>query len=202
MSLALEVHPHLLRAVEASGVREFHLAPVVGALARARQIKEAVEMVAKMEGDGMTVSPSTVGPLIEAFNTPPAPEAAAGEEEDARGEKERVRGWNPSVEARTRAVDESYELLLGLVSQGQKVPRVVLNGLVLACVRVPDLVRALETYREFGPGFDVEPDAWTFESLLEGCVKEQNSRLADGLLDEMKAQVGAVAASDRSRRDV
>lgn len=196
--LCLEVLRTKSSQVDGFKPEEEDLAPIVEAMSKAWKMTDAIKMVVRMQNSHVSISPHTLLPLASAFADPwlMAPK---------RPSEERDASYNPPFDERAAAVDAAYELCLKISNkQGHTLPVGVLNALLVACSRLPDLVRALETYREYKSTFGLTPNLWTFEILLETCAKENRENaleIMDALFAEMKGLVGVPSPVLLLRRD-
>lgn len=137
---------------------EYHFAPLVEAFCRKNQVKEAFLLLDFMRTSG------GITPLPETtlpiFNI---------------------------ISQDVDVVDLASAVLEDMHKAKEPIDRAALNVIVLASVYLEDLQRAVGAYKTFAE-YGVEPDMYTFNTLLEGCIKAKHRLLGDRLLTDMKAK--------------
>jgi pentatricopeptide repeat protein len=137
-------------------LKEYHVAPLVEAFSNAGRVSEAIQAVGMMRGHGIDPLPSTCEPLVTAMGKSQA-----------------------HLDAGALALDD-------LRREGKPVDLTVANALIEASIRLTDLPRALQTYKDLNR-LGLAPNARTFDALLSGCVSASQIKLAHGLWTEMSA---------------
>ena len=183
-----------LRILERIGVtwHEHHIAPVIEALCKEKNVKDALAMLDLMRTHNIVPLAETTIPISNAIAT------------DAD------------------SVDNAWGYLEGLHAEGRTVDKTALNVVVRASIIIGDLQRAVGTYKAAGalgvvPDVDtynllfagcaaakhrqlgdrlltemkeagVRPDATTYERLILLCLTQANYEDAFFYLEEMKAE--------------
>jgi pentatricopeptide repeat protein len=130
------------------------VAPLIECFSNAGRISEAIQAVGMMRDHGIEPLPSTCEPLISALGQS-----------------------HQHLDAGALVLDD-------LRREGKTVDLVVANALIEACIRLRDLPRALQTYKDLDR-LGLAPNSRTFDSLLSGCVASAQIKLASGLWTEM-----------------
>lgn len=155
----------VLRTLKAMGVvwKEHHLSPIVGAFAKSGDLREAFETVGMIRsgsvihGAGLTLLNSrTLNPILQSL-----------------------------VDGGVGGIDRVWPVLDKMHAEGKNIDVTIGNVIILACVALNDLQRAMSAYQSFDQ-YGIKPDVDTFNALLSVCVARSQLALGKKIVAEMK----------------
>ena len=135
---------------------EYHFSPLIEAMCRQAQIKDAFQTIMRMDNVGITPSTETTYPIFKYII------------EDA----ERLETACNHLEDLQQEVKAPF-------------PVAAFNCVIQASISLGDLQRAIGLYNSFSE-FKVKPNVDTYNLLLGGCIATTHRELGDKLLLEMK----------------
>ncbi|KAF4567672.1 hypothetical protein EYR36_011295 [Pleurotus pulmonarius] len=85
----------------------------------------------------------------------------------------------------TQSIDNAWNLIEQMHKEGSPIDAAALNTIIQATSGIGDLQRAIGVYKSFEE-YNITPDIYTFNFLLEGCIAVGHRELGDRLLADLK----------------
>lgn len=135
---------------------EHHFSPLIEAMCHRAQIKDALQVIMRMDNVGITPTTETTYPIFKHII----------------GDAERLEMACNHLEDLQQEVEVPF-------------PVAAFNCIIQASISLGDLQRAIGLYNSF-PDFKVRPSVDTYNLLLGGCIASTHRELGDKLLLDMK----------------